>query len=301
MFGRGSHWLQCIVWRNKEFNPNPCATYIDFIPDSSTEPMMELAKYLELLKEQSSEKNYIENDTIRKFQIDYDESICMVERFPEAMHIERDNQESAKENVELNAEENQLHIVAPGEGKIPINLVYCKDWDAKAFPMLHPDGQNNLSDERRNIKLSDLNYFKQRLFNINPRWRQNTHWVFSAAVHREKKDFQRNIDLAYKKGQKQTNQIGETEYTLKDPYSVFQNVANTPAYHKKGKMEMMARLDNFGPFHVFFTLSCADYRWPENLTSILREHGIGLICSIESDKAYTYIPLIRYGLQWRTI
>ncbi len=53
-------------------------------------------------------------------------------------------------------------------------------------------------------------------------------------------------------------------------------------------MEMMARLDNFGPFHVFYTLSCADFRWPENLTSILCERGIGLRCSIDDDMRETY-------------
>ena len=179
-------------------------------------------------------------------------------------------------------EENQLHVVAPGEGKTPVNLIYCTDWDAKAFPMLHPDGQNHLSDERRKKKLSDLEYFKQRLINLDPRWRDNTHWVFAAAVFREKKDFQRNIDLAYKKGKK-SYVDGKTVYSLEDPYSVFQSVANTPAYHKKGKMEMMARLDNFGPFHVFFTLSCADYRWEENLMSILCERGIGLRCTINTE------------------
>ena len=83
---------------------------------------------------------------------------------------------------------------------------------------------------------------------------------------------------------------------------MFQSVANTPAYHKKGKMEMMARLDNFGPFHVFFTLSCADYRWEENLMSILRERGIGLRCTINTDQQDFYevlfddnwIPLQEY-------
>ena len=79
-------------------------------------------------------------------------------------------------------------------------------------------------------------------------------------------------------------------------------LANTPAYHKKGKMEMFARLDNFGPFHVFFTLSCADYRWPENVTSILIERGIGLRCTINSDQTESFevfsqnlwIPLENY-------
>ena len=141
-------------------------------------------------------------------------------------------------------------VVAPGEGKSAVNLAFCKDWDAKAFPMLHPDGQNHLFDKRKK-KLSDQEYIKQRLFNIDARWRANPHWVFAAATYRERKDFQRNIDLAYTKGKQSLDKDGKTVYSLDDPYQVFQNVCNTPAYHRKGRYEMMARLDNWGAFDIF--------------------------------------------------
>ena len=36
---------------------------------------------------------------------------------------------------------------------------------------------------------------------------------------------------------------------------------------------MLAKLDNLGPFHLFFTLSCADMRWEENFGSILKDKG----------------------------
>ena len=36
---------------------------------------------------------------------------------------------------------------------------------------------------------------------------------------------------------------------------------------------MIARLDNLGPFQLFFTLSCADMRWSENFAAILLERG----------------------------
>ena len=67
-----------------------------------------------------------------------------------------------------------------------------------------------------------------------------------------KKNFNRNIDLGYKQGKRSTSEDGKsTLYCLEDPYNVFKNVANTPAYHRKGKMEKFARSENFGPFHVF--------------------------------------------------
>ena len=262
---------------------------------------------------------------MRKFQLDYDQNICMVQKYPEAMqtvgviqHPADSNTASSEEahttvssidpvgcsdmdgNLAEGVDEwddwddieepetNQLHVVAPGEGKTPVSLNFTENWDAKAFPMLHPDGLNHLSDTRRTKKLSDLEFFKQRLFNIDPRWRNHPFWVFAAAVYREKKDFERNIDLGYKKGKRKEDSVGNAQYRLDDPYSVFQNVSNTPAYHKKGKMEMMARLDNFGPFHAFFTVSCADYRWTENVVAVLRERGISVRCTVDSDQEEIY-------------
>ena len=262
---------------------------------------------------------------MRKFQLDYDQNICMVQKYPEAMQTSGVIQHPADSSTAIlevaeatispinpvgcsevvgnltdgiddwddwddieEPEINQLHVVAPGEGKTPVNLTFTEDWDAKAFPMLHPDGLNHLGDSRRIKKLGELEFFKQRLFNADPRWRNHPFWVFAAAVYREKKDFERNIDLGYKKGKRKEDSGGNAQYRLDDPYSVFQNVANTPAYHKKGKMEMMARLDNFGPFHAFFTVSCADYRWTENVVVVLRERGISVRCTIDSDQEETY-------------
>ena len=37
---------------------------------------------------------------------------------------------------------------------------------------------------------------------------------------------------------------------------------------------MLSKLDNCGPFHFFYTLSCADMRWPENFICILRVKGL---------------------------
>jgi hypothetical protein len=41
---------------------------------------------------------------------------------------------------------------------------------------------------------------------------------------------------------------------------------------KKVKFDMIAKLENLGPFHFFFTLSCMDTRYDENFTSFLVEN-----------------------------
>ena len=47
---------------------------------------------------------------------------------------------------------------------------------------------------------------------------------------------------------------------------------------------MLAKIDNFGPFHWFYTLSCADMRWNENFTTILREKGYKVLWVQKKDE-----------------
>ena len=47
-------------------------------------------------------------------------------------------------------------------------------------------------------------------------------------------------------------------------------------------MELLARLDNKGPFQFFFTLSCADKRWDENFSRLL--HELDLNVRYENDE-----------------
>ena len=59
-------------------------TRLQFIPDDATEPILNLKTFLEIHEHEELEQEYVEMDTVRKYQIDYDESICMVEKYPEA-------------------------------------------------------------------------------------------------------------------------------------------------------------------------------------------------------------------------
>ena len=60
---------------------------------------------------------------------------------------------------------------------------------------------------------------------------------------------------------------------LDDGYRLLDNIKNTPRYWKQVKYEIFAKLNNLGPFHLFFTLSCADLRWDENFGAMLQDKG----------------------------
>ena len=233
-----------------------------FVSDTEAtwEEIMDIREYLiNLESEEKDEIEYRTKDSIRKFQIDYDKSVCLSEKFPEAFCNERNSLETID--------------IAPGEGKLPENILCSENWDALAFPMKHPDGKSNLHYKRK-VKLSDQYYFVQRLRNKDSRFRNDPSYLFAAAGYLEKKQLQRNINVSFLRGTKTVSNSGENVYSLQDGFSVFDSTSNTPTYWKKAKYEIMAKLDNFGPFQFFFTLSCADKLWNENITSILEERNI---------------------------
>ena len=134
--------------------------------DNGIERIVDLKEYLDNMEKMDtkiidqtdnseSAENDKEQDPARKFQFNYDSSVCLTDRFPEAAIIE-------------NKDENCLSF-APGEGKIPENILLTKDWDIDAFPMKHPDGKNGLHQDRER-KLSDQYYFVQRLRNRDSRF-----------------------------------------------------------------------------------------------------------------------------------
>ena len=75
------------------------------------------------------------------------------------------------------------------------------------------------------------------------------------------------------RGKKTVNSEGTNQYELEDAFTTFEGVKNTPKYWQKVKYEMIAKLENLGPFQLFFTLSCGDSRYDENFSTFLVENG----------------------------
>ena len=210
-------------------------------------------------EDDKEEKEYLTKDPVRKWTFDYNKSSCFSNDYPELTHKDDDI---------------TAHAVAPGEGKRPTNVLEENDWDLKTFPCLHPDAKNGLHEESRTVKLTHQYYFNQRLLNKDKRFANDPAFVFAVAAYIEKKQMQNNLGISFIRGTRTDTSGGSSTYNLDDPFSVLDNVKNTPRYWQKAKGEMIARLENLGPFAFFFTLSSGDMRWPENFTSLLDGHKI---------------------------
>ena len=58
---------------------------------------------------------------------------------------------------------------------------------------------------------------------------------------------------------------------------------------------MIAKLENLGPFHLFFTLSCGDTRYEENFSSFLVENGYEMEYSTRDDESLETTVMYKDG------
>ena len=206
---------------------------------------------------QEEERFDPQKDPVKRNQhVSEDNDTCMVANNPEVQR----------------SIEDAVIDVAPGEGRRPHGMLLTRDWDILSHPRLHnADGSDGLHQEGRPVKLTDQQYFKQRLLNSNRKYAQDPSYVFAAAIHTTKKQINGNMGLSFTTGKKVIGDGGKVKYSQHDAWSVLSGIKNTPRFWREKKGELIAMMDNFGAFHWFFTLSLADKRWKEILAAICRE------------------------------
>ena len=206
-----------------------------------------------------------EEHPLRKFQVDYGGSKALVDKYPEME-------------------------VAPGEGQTPKGMLGDKDIDIMAFPHLHNADGSNGKDQERAVKLSAQDYFVQRITNVVLRFAACAAYLYFAVAYLEQQRINRNICNVGTRGKKIVNSEGGVSYELDDNFLALEGMPNTPRSWRTAKFELLAKLENFGVFQVFFTLSCADLRWDANFASIMLQRGYSInIQKVTIDGRQTYV------------
>ena len=189
---------------------------------------------LEIAMEEEEED--IQNDPVRRQHFNYNEYSTLVNGHPD---------------IFLDSEGNQMANLdfAPGEGKRPVNFLDQKHWDVKTWPTLLPDGKFGLSHERT-VKLTRQNYFQQRLLNVDDRFAKTPGFLFGAMSVVEAERLRANANLTGMKGKRNVGAGGHVTYQLEDPCTVFEKIKGTPKYWQRARYEIIAKLENIGPFQV---------------------------------------------------
>ena len=56
-------------------------------------------------------------------------------------------------------------------------------------------------------------------------------------------------------------------------FDMLKKVKGTPKYWQTVKNELVAKVKQLGPFHIFYTFSCGEMRWSEVFVSLLKRKG----------------------------
>ena len=87
---------------------------------------------------------------------------------------------------------------------------------------------------------------------------------------KERHSIECQIHMSMSHGSIETNAHGQVLVPSKDAISIFQRLPGSPAYWRLFRNELYAKMEQYGPFHLFFTKSCAEARWACVLVEVLK-------------------------------
>ena len=220
------------------------------------------------LSESDPEEDTSALDAVRKQQSKQNSHTCLAPMDLEDQVVTNDSNETI---FKKRSSTSKPFAIAPGENKLPRHWSSIKRVDEKAFPTLFPNGRNGIDEERKQ-KISSQDFNEHCILNADPRFSQTIPFVFYAQHRNETEKLENQIQIAGQRG-KVSGKGNNVELTLNDVCNVFQKIKGTPKYWQTARNELIAKVNQLGPFHLFFTLSCAEMRWIEVYVSVLKKKG----------------------------
>lgn len=192
------------------------------------------------------------------------------------------NQPSEKERLESTVDGITLDL----DRNNPFNEFNTPYFGTLAFPTLFPTGEGDLflNDTKRNIADNELDSFSQRLKHLikfaekrNGRWyyRFASHprfcyWAYNI-LHRRRILSQGSYYIKQNPGDANISIDELREMATENAYSVLmnkimycaKNIAGSNSYWVQQKNNLKAIITQIGAPTIFWTLSCAEFHWPE--------------------------------------
>ena len=227
----------------------------------------------EINQQSSDEEDILES--VQRYQAKTSLSTCLIPENPQNFVIFNNSNEKL---IKRMSNENLGIEIAPGEGRIPCDWLKETNFDSKSFPILFPSGQFGLNEERE-FKLSTMQYFCQRILNFDKRFANSDPFIFCAQQRIERETLETSYNISFNKGSLKQETNGKFSMNSPDYFEIFSNIRGTPKYWHNMRLELIAKLHQLGPFHIFYTLSCAELRWPEVIANILLSEGKNVVIS----------------------
>ena len=185
--------------------------------------------------------------------------------------------------------EDQKQLIKEKIAKVSVAPSECGEWknwhsevflEEKLFPSLYPYGYGGYLSSNL-LKASNIgisNYIKSRIMCADPKFRNDTNFVFFWLLVKELTDIKRSEQTFLRKSSKSPNltsnvinDIGkENLIRFNSAYTAYKNLRGTSMYYQDKKKELMATLRQKGAPTLFTTFSCAEYEWDHLIQSIYK-------------------------------
>ena len=164
--------------------------------------------------------------------------------------------------------------IAPGENQTPVSKI-TDNLDQLANPGVFPYGEMSFS-LKREVPLSLRNYYKSLLQRQDSRCTKAS-FVFHAQNQVENRHMQSSINFQSKK-QFSSHLTSEKEIknaiSNNKAWTVFKQVRTTPGYWETAKKDVLAMIQQLGPFTFWLTFSANDLNWITPIKQVAAHEGV---------------------------
>ena len=112
-------------------------------------------------------------------------------------HRTASNETIMASKIPIQVDEDVI-TVAPCEGQVPVSIFDDPRCEEMAFPHLFPTGKFRFKVER-NVSISPVKYFNQRLLNYSQKFASDTDYIFFANYVVQQINLRSKINIAMKK------------------------------------------------------------------------------------------------------
>ncbi|KAK3931094.1 Ribosomal RNA large subunit methyltransferase E [Frankliniella fusca] len=164
--------------------------------------------------------------------------------------------------------------IAPGEGQVPISLLQDEDVDILTYPSIYCGKARHFQH-----KLTDSQLRKFELKSSDRRAAKHIPKLFMSFCKSRLRRFVNRISIAMRKKKNgksltaaQILQPNGLDQLIQEDegYKILDEDRSSPAYWCQKTKEAMAMIRQYGPAHVFATLTSAEVYWHELITILIK-------------------------------
>lgn len=176
--------------------------------------------------------------------------------------------------------QEQLKLPYPEMSRAPVDEFAEEGYIAKAFPCLFPTGQGDFLYSKRNIKITQKEYMEYLLQYEDRRFIKDKRFCYFAMNTLLRHQALTTTGLAVKKSsldgktvKKLREEMEKNPNFIRKVLAFAAKLRSTQQYWGQRCGELLDMVKQLGCPTIFFTLSAADYHWPDLFRLLLENEG----------------------------